>query len=87
MADESMTEKFRELRESDIDEIVRWQMTGALVKRAPMMHRQPQPRCRHCGNDWHGLPLSSNGCQGSHLEKIDDMLDKSDAPITDCELG
>lgn len=63
---------FREMRDAisdDVDEIVRWQMTGLLMKKTPVHRKQPQPRCMNCGDDWHGLP--NNGCRGSHEEYLD----------------
>ena len=85
MPDEDVTEMFRRmrhvLRDSDIEEIVRWQMTGAIAKKTPVVRRQPQPKCRHCGDDWHGLP--QKGCPGSHLESLDDTPGTSKTTITD----
>jgi hypothetical protein len=46
-----------------IDDIVSWQLTGQLYKKAPVAQRLPDPRCRNCGGDWHGLPF--DGCSGS----------------------
>jgi hypothetical protein len=65
--DEEYAERLRLLREhvaeEEIDEIVRWQLTGLLTKKAPVVKHQEQPRCWRCKSDWHGLPR--DGCQGS----------------------
>lgn len=67
MGDEELAERLRLLREhladEEIDEIVRWQMTGVLTKKAPVVKHQEQPRCWRCKQDWHGLP--TNDCKGS----------------------
>ena len=64
------TEEYRQLREAlaaggdDIDEIVRWQMTGLINRTAP--HRRgvvSRPLCGKCHSEWHGLP--KDGCPGS----------------------
>lgn len=52
------------MRGDDIDDIVRWQLTGLLSRRTPVYRRPPQPRCHRCGGDWHGLP-TPDGCEGS----------------------
>lgn len=68
--DEEFRERMRLLRDhvaaEEIDEIVRWQMTGLLTKKAPTVAAaQPLPtRCRWCRGDWHGLP-NEDGCPGS----------------------
>jgi hypothetical protein len=51
------------LDDADVEEIVRWQMTGLLARKAPVHNRQPYPRCGKCGSDWHGLPREE--CPGS----------------------
>lgn len=79
---------FREMRDmisDDVDEIVRWQMTGMLMKKAPVHRRQSQPRCMNCGDDWHGLP--QNGCRGSHPEEFDTPNSVTDKNITTNGLG
>jgi len=65
--DEEFAERLRLLRdhlaEEEVDEIVRWQLTGALTRRTPVVRRQEQPRCWRCHSDWHGLPKDK--CPGS----------------------
>lgn len=67
MLEEEFAEKLRLLRdhlaEEEIEDIVRWQMTGVLMRKAPMVKHQEQPRCWRCQGDWHGLPR--DGCKGS----------------------
>lgn len=48
---------------ADIDEIVRWQLTGMLMRKTPTHRKPPQPRCHRCAGEWHGLP--SADCPGS----------------------
>jgi hypothetical protein len=65
--DEGFTERLRllheHLAEEEVDEIVRWQMTGVLIRKAPVVRHQEQPRCHRCYGDWHGLPRED--CPGS----------------------
>jgi hypothetical protein len=78
-------ERIRRLREEmnddRIDEIVKWQLTGALMRKAPVARKAPQPRCHRCWRDWHGLP--HDGCQGS----FDTPGADARATITDSQLG
>jgi len=63
---ENQADIFRSLRASvgdDVDEIVRWQMTGWVLRRAPVVNKPPAPLCGRCGGEWHGLP--ADGCPGS----------------------
>lgn len=63
---EERRDLFRHLRAAvspDLDEIVRWQMTGILLKKTPVVNKQPFPRCEKCLSDWHGLP--TDNCAGS----------------------
>jgi hypothetical protein len=61
------SERLRLLRdhiaEEEMDEIVSWQMTGILTRKAPVVRHQEQPRCWRCQGDWHGLPRDN--CPGS----------------------
>ena len=65
----SQRDLFRQWRDSlnnsetMIDEIVRWQMTGVLLKRTPVVRKIPFPKCPNCSNEWHGLPTQV--CHGS----------------------
>ena len=65
--DEGFAERIRLLREhlaaEEIDEIVKWQLTGLLVRKTPVVKHQEQPKCYRCRGDWHGLPKDS--CPGS----------------------
>jgi hypothetical protein len=61
-------EEFRRLREQmaeqDIDDIVKWQMTGLMNRKAPSSRAAvSNPKCHRCSGDWHGLP--KDGCTGS----------------------
>ena len=64
--DEERIEAFREMRDGlddDVSEIVRWQMTGMLLKKAPVHRRPIIPKCHNCGDEWHGL--MRDGCPGA----------------------
>lgn len=64
---EEFRERLRLMREhiagEEIDEIVKWQMTGILAKKSPVAKGAPQPKCHRCWRDWHGLPQDE--CPGS----------------------
>jgi hypothetical protein len=64
--------------EEEIEEIVRWQMTGILTKKAPMVKHQEQPLCHRCRGDWHGLPKDE--CPGSftYRHELDHSYDTPD---------
>lgn len=49
--------------QDDIEEIVRWQLTGLLMKKSPTVRTYSRPLCKKCGDDWHGLPVGK--CLGS----------------------
>jgi hypothetical protein len=51
--------------DDDISEMVRWQLTGLVMKKAEAP-KTAIPKCSNCGDDWHGLPV--NGCEGSHID-------------------
>jgi hypothetical protein len=53
------------LSADEVSEIVRWQMTGILQRKTPVMWGGPssQPKCPKCKRDWHGL--KKDGCEGS----------------------
>jgi len=65
---DELVERLRLLHEhiadEEIAEIVRWQMTGLLTKKSPMVKHQDQPRCFRCRGEWHGLPRDK--CPGSY---------------------
>lgn len=69
--DKGMVEFFRVVRnyysDEDIDEIVRWQMTGAINHKTPSATGVSSwQTCRGCGREWHGL--SRDGCPGSFTD-------------------
>lgn len=62
----------------DIDEMVKWQMTGLMMKQAQRTRKHsPQPRCHRCAGEWHGLP--KEGCVGS----FDTPVNLNSPTITD----
>ena len=49
----------------EIDEVVDWQLSGLMNRKAPTFNAPPTYQlCPNCKGDWHGLP-TNNGCKGS----------------------
>lgn len=64
---DELMRKLRNLaQEQDIEDIVRWQMTGYLLRKTPTRQKNSIPRCHNCGMEWHGLPKGN--CEGSYTD-------------------